>query len=504
MINLIVSGQNITQEVCGKFPSINFYFLENSVLDDISEDGNPTILLLSEWPTDIILTDLMQHIRPYYVFMSHDLVHESLVETEFVKRMLPSIFQKEALIETLSLIERISYDTQYGAKLRVKDIVLNSIVDHHSFSGNAKVRLELKSLKVFKPLLSWNTYLVIEQDKPIEIWPEFTLDSGVELQYRILRLRQGGSDSIVSSAIYTLEDLSRPIVLEESGEREYVSISVLGRGEGSVEIGPVHWRLSRLSFGQLILGGNRYSDEKRQEFFSYFNPGDLKPPLNVYFSGYRPAEGFEGYHMMNALGSPFLLISDPRLEGGAFYLGSEQYEQAIIDVIHQSLAYLGFDQQQLILSGLSMGTFGALYYGAKLKPNAIIVGKPLVNLGQVAANIRTVRPNEFGTASDLVLEVTKGTTNTHGEALNNRFWSVFEEADLTETKLYISYMQHDDYDVMAFKDLIKSTSKTSVQIVSKGFEGRHNDNTSGIVRWFVYRFREHLTQEFKRAFNGME
>ena len=43
------------------------------------------------------------------------------------------------------------------------------------------------------------------------------------------------------------------------------------------------------------MGGQRFTDEKRDEFIHYFNPGDMKPPLNVYFSGYRPAEGFEGY-----------------------------------------------------------------------------------------------------------------------------------------------------------------------------------------------------------------
>ena len=34
--------------------------------------------------------------------------------------------------------------------------------------------------------------------------------------------------------------------------------------------------------------GGRFTDEKRDEFIHYFNPGDMKPPLNVYFSGYRP------------------------------------------------------------------------------------------------------------------------------------------------------------------------------------------------------------------------
>ena len=38
-----------------------------------------------------------------------------------------------------------------------------------------------------------------------------------------------------------------------------------------------------------------------------------------------------------------------------------------------------------------MGSFGALYYSGKLKPKAIIVGKPLVNMGTIAANMRLVR-----------------------------------------------------------------------------------------------------------------
>lgn len=44
----------------------------------------------------------------------------------------------------------------------------------------------------------------------------------------------------------------------------------------------------------------------------------MKPPLNVYFSGYRTAEGFEGYYMMKRMNAPFLLIGDPRVEGGSF------------------------------------------------------------------------------------------------------------------------------------------------------------------------------------------
>lgn len=44
----------------------------------------------------------------------------------------------------------------------------------------------------------------------------------------------------------------------------------------------------------------------------------MKPPLAVYFSGYRTQEGFEGYYMMRGFGCPFILVTDPRSEGEPF------------------------------------------------------------------------------------------------------------------------------------------------------------------------------------------
>ena len=61
--------------------------------------------------------------------------------------------------------------------------------------------------------------------------------------------------------------------------------------------------------------------------------------------------------MMKNLGCPFLLFSDPRIEGGAFYLGSEELENKVKETIQYYLDYLGLTSKDLILSGLSMGHF---------------------------------------------------------------------------------------------------------------------------------------------------
>lgn len=75
--------------------------------------------------------------------------------------------------------------------------------------------------------------------------------------------------------------------------------------------------------------------------FVYFEKGDMKPPLAVYFSGYRTQEGFEGYYMMRGFGCPFILVTDPRSEGGAFYLGDSEFEQMITDYVTDKLDELG-------------------------------------------------------------------------------------------------------------------------------------------------------------------
>lgn len=51
-----------------------------------------------------------------------------------------------------------------------------------------------------------------------------------------------------------------------------------------------------------------------------------------------------------------------------------------------------------------MGTFGSLYFGSKLSPHALILAKPLTELGVVAENERLLRPGGFPTSLDLLLK----------------------------------------------------------------------------------------------------
>ena len=293
------------------------------------------------------------------------------------------------------------------------------------------------------------------------------------------------------------EDMENPVVIEGK-DKGNLFISVNASGTGKLDIIALHDRLSHYDVGKFMVGGERYVTSNREEIFCYFDPGDFKPPLTVYFSGYKTQEGFEGYYMMRKLGCPFLLISESRFEGGGFYLGNQEFEKLMVEILEKKLAFLGFYNNQMIMSGISMGTVGSMYYGCDLKPHALILGKPLGNLGDIAANERLNRPKGFPTSLDLLHKHAGGMDEAAVERLNDRFWNKFRTTDFSHTKFVVAYMYEDDYDAKTYSKLLSELNSSGVQVYGKGLHGRHNDNTSGITTWFKGQYERILKEDFGR------
>ena len=200
--------------------------------------------------------------------------------------------------------------------------------------------------------------------------------------------------------------------------------------------------------------------------------------------------------MLKKMGCPFLLIGEPRLEGGSFYMGDEEYEQAMVNIISSHLKKLKFTNDQLILAGISMGSSGALYYGCDLLPHAIIVGKPLVNVGDIAANERIRRPGGFPTSLDVINFIGEERGERAVEVVNKKFWDKFSEAKWEDTKLVVSYMIEDDYDDKTYNMLISHLKSSKIQVCGKGIHGRHNDASGDIVAWFKSQYDQILYEDF--------
>ncbi|HFI2434269.1 TPA: accessory Sec system protein Asp2 [Streptococcus suis] len=457
-------------------------------------------IILAGSVSEELLAPLSSTIEAYSLFKQKGVSVDNQSDTgicrQKVLRDLPFQGTKQ---ETIEYLYRNLFSGQYGAKLKIPEIDVNpNFTGTVQYDGNVGVIFDGQFGQDYETLFTFRFNLP-SFSMSLELWPEYIKEAGdTSIRMEIVALRKGSLGDIHNIIHIDEAQMQEPYILRSDEAVGYYSVSFAVKGSGRLKFGVTHWRYSREGLGKFVLGGKGYSDSKRQEIFSYFNPGDLKPPLNVYFSGFRGAEGFEGFFMMKSMGAPFVLIADPRLEGGCFYSGTDELENNVKRAIQDALDYLGFTSDHLILSGLSMGAFGGLYYAAHFKPHAVVVGKPFTNLGDTVANLKLRRPDEFETSGDMIRNVVGGSDQAAIERFNQHFWDKFAPVSFEKTQFAIAYMEQDDYDGHALERLVEHLADSETHIFAKGYEGRHNDNSRAINRWFIAQYHQFLKHDFGR------
>ncbi len=387
----------------------------------------------------------------------------------------------------------------YGEKFRPESIgIAQGFRGSIKWYGQYSVTLEGDYGTEFNQIVFWRGNIPIEQGQAIDFWLEYKKEGAIEISLVIKQFVSGSLADVSDSWEFSEEELKEPVVIEGRNGAGTIFCALKAKGQGRLDIIGLHDRISRWNVGTFMVGGERFVTSQREEIFAYFDPGDMKPPLAVYFSGYKTMEGFEGYYMMKKMGCPFLLVAEQRFQGGGFYMGDDEYESMMVSVLEGYLDKLGFYQDQLILSGISMGTIGSMYYGCDLKPHALILGKPLASLGDIAANERLRRPGGFPTSLDLLRYHGGGMDKEAVERLNDRFWRKLRNTDFSHTKFIVSYMYEDDYDDTAYNKILTELNSAGVQVYGKGLHGRHNDNSAGIGAWFKGQYQRVLEDDFGR------
>ncbi|MGN1022618.1 MAG: accessory Sec system protein Asp2 [Lachnospiraceae bacterium] len=434
---------------------------------------------------------------PHRVFYLDPALPGDSVTGPFLACKLAKYLAPEKLDTFLQSFAVRYFRKQYGERWALEEFRPNpAFVDHVRYLGHNRMVLsqQFGDGKTPVPVLTVRSFIRIWEEQPLDLWWEILAGAGVSFSVRVWQIEEGSLDTVDKIWDLSEEELSQPFCLCAKG-RGTLAITLLAKGEGELLVGPLHTRYSREGAGVFFPGGQRLVGKDGREAAVYFEPGDVKPPLCVYFSGYRRAEGFEGLNMMRRMGAPILMFTDMALEGGAFYLGDPDFEESIRSAIRSTLESLHFSEDQLILSGISMGSSGAVYYGADFHPHALIVGKPLLNLGSIAANERLLRPGGFPTSLD-ILQRFAGSDGV--EKLNHRVFDKVDKADWEGTEAAVSYMAQDDYDPTAYQDLLSHLRGKHATIYGKRITGRHNDNTNAVVEWFVSQYRRILREDFAR------
>jgi len=480
-----------------KFSFLDFY-LDGEGAGFQEEEKPYDIVFLERLPEEEERDYLEKVTKPYCLYLVEGLELGSWEQSFCYRKKAQWI--SEAQIQTfLSEEAKFYFSHSYGEKYEPYNMAVSRFFKGSvQWNGQMNVSLSGDFGNQFKQVVFWRNNIPIEEYQVIDYWLEYEKTPGVEITFVVNYFIRGSVHDILKTETYTEKDLEDIIQIKGVDRPTTVFVSIQAKGEGELKVIALHDRYSRGAHGYFLPGGERFVTSGREEVFAYFDPGDCKPPLNIYFSGYKTREGFEGHNVMKKMGSPYLLLAEARLEGGDFYMGDEEYEELYRQVIQKYLDELGFTSKDLVMAGLSMGTYGALYYGCDFEPHAVIVGKPLVNIGDIAANEKLNRPGGFPTSLDVLMYQTGSIEPSAVLQLNQRFWEKFDQADFGETKFVVAYMYEDDYDRKAYETLLSHMNSDGVQVYGKGLHGRHNDNTGGIVQWFLGQFRNILRNDYGR------
>ena len=437
--------------------------------------------------------------RGYCLFATENVdLNDTVTKNYFESRMGQFLYSGDVQYFLDNEIKNY-YPNPYGEKLRPNALEVNPyFAGKISCDGNYNMNLEGEFGEKFAQVAYWRGNIPLYGQQCIDLFLEYQKTGTVEIKLKVVLFHNGAIDDVKRIWEFDEDELSDVIHIENDETYGPAFFSILAKGTGSLNIISLHDRYSRRGHGFFLPGGERHVTQKREELFSYFEKGDAKPPFLIYFSGYRTQEGFEGYYMMRKFGCPFLLLTDPRSEGGSFYIGDDEIEQVLLKLIQSKIKELGFTSKDVIISGASMGTYGSLYYGSMIAPHALILAKPVANLGNVAKNERILRAGGFATSLDILLKNYGSLEQNAIEAFNNRLWSRFEKTDWSQTKFVVSYLYEDDYDPDGYKDILKHLKSVGVQVYGKGAHGRHTDNSATVMAWFKSQYNKILKEDFKR------
>ncbi|WP_157696683.1 accessory Sec system protein Asp2 [Latilactobacillus curvatus] len=182
---------------------------------------------------------------------------------------------------------------------------------------------------------------------------------------------------------------NQPFLTVPQSDAVYVFYTVLlsASGTGRITFRGIDMTLMRTS-GTLVSGDQETTLALGDAVHSYYYPGtqSIKPKkLIVTFAGFRAfVRKFELVGAFQKVGQPFLAFTDFRAHGGAFYMNrfeTTAYEERVKAIILERLSALGLTTDDLIITGQSMGSTAAIYYGALLNAGNVVVTKPIINLG---------------------------------------------------------------------------------------------------------------------------
>lgn len=329
-------------------------------------------------------------------------------------------------------------------------------------------------------LLTFPTDFTPHQDNVTWLEYEATDTATVALKFLFF----DANDTLIDTQMISGADLRTLSTVGGLADYHHYQILVLGMGNGTLDLNVLHQYRSRHGLGHLLPGSDWQLTSENEEILSYFNPGDRQKPLVVYFSDMdRHAIHFDMVSQLNELGMPYLIFTDSRLQGGAFHIGSAEYEKTILAIIKSKMLDLGLTNKDIILSGCGMGSYPAIYYASDINPAALIIAKPIVNLGTLSEDKEF--PHQFNQDWTLDLrrylagQMSKGDT----AAINNKLWHHIIDAPWSTIPIALFSMDQDDYDGKSLPELLHFLTEQHTPLKHVVQHGGHTEKIPEMLQF---------------------
>ncbi|EPH97720.1 hypothetical protein D920_01885 [Enterococcus faecalis 13-SD-W-01] len=296
----------------------------------------------------------------------------------------------------------------------------------------------------FKHYGNWmngvNTFGFLRENKQYKVLLDHEIYGDVEIKIRVIFTDRDGEIAI--------QEFEQKQFILDVPEYETIQIEYLVKGTGEVEIRKGLFARNRGEFGVLLPGDEQIQTNQGETINCYEIPGKKHEKLIVSFTGaLHHISKFE-YTSLSRFSYPVLLFSDLRSRSGAFHIGkylSKEYEDQLISRIEQALKKYGLDKSDVIFNGYSLGSFAAMYYGIKLNAKAVIVSKPIIQLGDVSKTNPILWAAD-GTMIDARYYLMERLDDADDYVLNNLLWAEFEKTPNLTTDFYLFNMSNDELD----------------------------------------------------------
>ena len=272
------------------------WYYETDV-DDLP-DRDLDVAILAREITEDEYDYLSGHLRAYCLFATEclEIPKDSVTERLFQRKKGRRLSDGE--LSALLRQELPDYFSgSYGEKFSPNNLaVAQGFQGRVSWDGFQGVELEGNFGREWTQAVFWRNNIPMAVGNPIDFWLEYEKDPAVEISLRFTQFVYGSVAEVYKEWSFSEREMEDIICLEPITNPGSVFVSLYARGRGRLKVVALHDRFSRRGQGFFLPGGERTVTSDREELFHYFDPGNLKPPLCVYFSGYKTQEGFEGYY----------------------------------------------------------------------------------------------------------------------------------------------------------------------------------------------------------------